>query len=266
MKNCKILSLLLVSASCSAVQMENSSNFKDFMKPLTEKLHRSSRSFADWAEYYSKVCMHNLSDWVNYSYLTAKDKTQAFTDLIQDENTVAFNKLTQEEQEAIRSLNNFYRSMSQATQEQKAILVKNFSQKWKDCQRVFKQAAEEKSTLKNDLNTIGNKLNKSAHNFADWAEYYAHACSQNLSDWVHYQQSLAKNHDALFKKYIQDEKDASFKKLYREERKALKDLNNFYRKMDAATSKAEQEFLIEKFATKWNKYQQTFNRAKGKIN
>jgi uncharacterized protein Yka (UPF0111/DUF47 family) len=265
MKNSKIISLLLISISCTNLRAENNSNFKELMKSIGEKLHKSSRTCVDWAEYYGSACAHNLSDWVNYKRIVAKGNLHDFTDFIQSEKDATFKRLSKEEQQAIKDLNKFYKQMATASKEKQDILTKKFSHRWSECQRIFKKAADNNSRIKGLIKSSAHRLQKSAYTFADWTEYYATVSKENLADWVEYCRAVAKDDTDAFSSFIQDEHDENFKKLNKAEQKAFKELNKFYKQMTSA-SKAQQDKLVKKFSKQWYEYQQVFKAAKEKIN
>jgi hypothetical protein len=137
MKHFKLLAILLMSISCSTIKSDDTSSFKDFMKSVSEKLQKSTRSASDWAAYYSHVCAHNLSDWIEYYRCVGKDKAQVYTDFIVDEKDVSFKKLSHSEKKAIKDLNKFYKKMASASKEKQEVLIEKFSSRWKECQKIF---------------------------------------------------------------------------------------------------------------------------------
>jgi hypothetical protein len=117
---------------------DQAQSFKDEMKEFTEKLNNSApTSLADWAEYYTHACAHELSEWVSYHRNIAQDDVNTFESFIQNEESSAFQDLNEDKQQAIKDLNNFYKHMTQANKEEQDKLVREFSTRWKECQRIF---------------------------------------------------------------------------------------------------------------------------------
>jgi hypothetical protein len=132
-----LITLAMININYAIIQAKSNAPIKNFIRAISKHVIRHTRSTADWTKYYKHVCTYHLADWLEYYYCTIKDDTERFTEFIQNENDKIFKKLSKIEQQAIKDLNVFYKSMAGVSKEKQATLSQAFAARWDECQEIF---------------------------------------------------------------------------------------------------------------------------------
>lgn len=265
MKNSKMLLLLLLGIQGAKIQAE--SNFDDKMKSIADKLHDSAYKTADWLQYYADATSHNLSDWVENCKRKTKHNAQNFKDFIIDETDATIQNLSKAEQETIRELNRFYTKMASATRDKQNKLIRRFSRRWEQCQKIFEKISREthhgSKSSQDKLKHLTQNLHDSNQGSADWCAYYAQACRLSLNEWVDYYRNLQVGNDnKIFEYFIINEWSPTFKNLTPEQQEIIEDFNELFYELSSISNKENQDELVRSFSNRWNECQQIFESKK----
>jgi len=140
MNKSQFIFLTLIAVIPRITQTKNDSTLNRIIEKTNEKVKAGAQTVANWLEYFRDNSEQTLTDWVEYCRHTAPTKSEAFASYMIDEKDVEFAKLSLKEQEAIRDLNKFYNEMKVASKEQERKLIKNFAHRFKEIQKILKDA------------------------------------------------------------------------------------------------------------------------------